>query len=812
LKKLSESEVIVVRDQKKIYIHSDDVIPGDIILLESGNLLVADIRLIQSYEIRVNESILTGESATTTKRTNPLPADTQLADRNNMLYKGTTIVNGSGLGIIVSTGMQTELGKIASSLLTIEQDDTPIQKKLHQLALQITIGVVILSVIIFIIGIFSIGISNWIVLLIFSIGLAVAAVPEGLPAVLTLSLAIGINRLSKKNALIRKLPAIEVLGSSTVICTDKTGTLTRNEQTAHVVWTLDKTYNVTGDGYYNDGNIITDGTCEKEQPITDPVLLKTIEIGVLANEASIEKQGENDPYKIFGDPTEIALLILAEKGQTIDTINAQWSVEYLFPFDSNRKRMSAIVKNLKTGKYMVMVKGAVDVLLDLCDNQFSMGKIEALTSSSKQKIINTSENYSANYAYRILGMAFNKVSDKEAEKLIISQNNELVERNLTFSGFVGMIDPPRAQSRQAVQEALSAGIKVIMITGDHIETAKAIGRSIGLSSSTKPLTGKILDRMTDEELEQIIQTTDIFARVNPSHKLRLVNILKKQGEIVIMTGDGVNDSPALKRADVGVAMGITGTDVSKEASDMILVDDNFANIIEAISEGRTIYSNIKKFIGFLLSANAGEILTVLFAILFGLIVFKTSIIPVLTIQLLYINLLTDVFPALALGMSPSDKDIMLRRPRDPNERLIDKEMLAAIITSGIVYGICSLFGYFWSMGFTLSQDPLSLKTAETMVFVSLVIYQLVHSLSISQDGFIFAKGFFRNYKLFLAVLFSLIMLLIALYVPLMSSFIHTVPLQAKHWLVIVLSALVILIVDEIRKMIFKSVNQKKIHL
>jgi len=808
LRKLSESQVIVVRDHKKIYVDSEDVVPGDILFLEAGNLVVADIRVIQSYEIRVSEGILTGESASITKHTNSLPSDTQLADRRNTLFKGTTIVNGSGLGIVVSTGLLTELGKIASSLLSIEQEDTPIQKKLDQLAKQITIGIGILSVMIFLIGIFSIGLDQWAVLLIFSIGLAVAAVPEGLPAVLTLSLALGINRLAKKNALVRKLPAVEVLGSATVICTDKTGTLTRNEQTVRLIWTLDKKYNVTGNGYFSSGNIVAKGTGEKEESLTNSTLLKNIEIGALANEAAIEKQGENDPYKIFGDPTEVALLILAEKGQTMETIQSEWSVEYLFPFDSDRKRMSVIVKNRKTEKYAIMVKGALDILLDLCTNQFSNNTVNPLDPTVKQTIIQNSENYSASYAYRVLGMAFREITDKEAEKLLLSKKSELVERKLTFTGFVGMIDPPRSQSRPAILKAKAAGIRVIMITGDHVETAKAIGRSISLTTSTTPITGKVLDKMTDNELELIVQTTDIFARVNPHHKLRIINALKKLGEIVTMTGDGVNDSPALKRADIGVAMGITGTDVSKEASDMILVDDNFANIIEAVSEGRTIYSNIKKFIGYLLSANAGELITVLFGIIFGLIFFKTTIIPILTIQLLYINLLTDTFPALALGVSPAEEDIMLRKPRDPKEPLIDKEMLISIVTSGLMYGIGTLFGYFWTMGFTLSTDVETVKAAQTMVFVSLVVYQLLHSLSLCQDDLIFTKGFFKNYKLFLAVLFSIIMLVIALYVPFMSRFAHTTPLDGMQWLIILLTALPILIADEVRKFIFNRIRKK----
>ncbi|MBD3190401.1 MAG: HAD-IC family P-type ATPase [Candidatus Heimdallarchaeota archaeon] len=811
LKKLSESEVIVARDHVKQRINSEQLVPGDIIFLEAGNRITADIRLIQSYEIRTNESILTGESTTVRKRTAVLPEETPLADRNNMLYNGTTTVNGSGMGIVVNTGSSTELGKIATSLQDIEREETPIQKKLDNLAKQLTLVIVILSVIIFLIGLFTIGLNMWTTLLIFAIGLAVAAVPEGLPTVLTLSLALGINRMAKKHALIRKLPAVEVLGSTTVICTDKTGTLTRNEQTVKLVWTIDEKYNVTGNGYYNNGKIVVKKSAEQSEPEANISLQKSIEIGALANEASIEFQGENKPYKIFGDPTEIALLILAEKGSSLDKIKKKSSVEYLFPFDSDRKRMSAIVKNNETGDYQILVKGALDILLDLCNYQFSKNKVHSLSEEQKQKLLTISENYSANYAYRVLGLAFRDISPKEAEKLILSEDYECVETDLTFVGFVGMIDPPREETQLAINSARNAGIQVIMITGDHVETAKAIGRSINLCMETKPITGNQLDKMTDEELEQAVLTTKIFARVSPDHKLRIVNALKKHGEIVTMTGDGVNDSPALKRADIGVAMGIAGTDVAKEASEMILVDDNFSTIIDAISEGRTIYNNIKKFVGYLLSANAGEIFTVLFGVLFGLIFFRTSIIPILTIQLLYINLVTDTFPALALGMTQPEKDVMLRKPRDPNEPIIDNRMIAMILLTGLSYAIGTILVYFWSMDFSLSTDHQAIATAETMVFVSLVIYQLLHSLSVSQNELIFSRRFFNNTKLFGAVGISLVLLIIAVYVPFISDFIDTNPLELRHWGMILATAIPIFLMDEFRKFIFYRDKQNPVH-
>ncbi|MBN1329741.1 MAG: cation-translocating P-type ATPase [Candidatus Heimdallarchaeota archaeon] len=807
LKKYSVGKVIVARDGKKIELEAEKLVSGDIIFLESGDTVAADIRIIQSYELRINESILTGESVPLRKKATILPRDTPLADRTNMLFKGTTIVNGTGVGIVVHTGLTTELGKIATSIIKIEREDTPIQKKLKKLAQQLTIFIVVLSVIIFLIGGFSLGWEQWTYLLVFTIGLAVAAVPESLPAVLTLALAIGITRMAKKKALIRKLPAVEVLGSTTVICTDKTGTLTLNEQTVKLVWLNDVQYNVTGNGYFRDGAIISLPTAQKQDPLSNPDLLKSIEIITLANEASIQKQGQEEPYKIFGDPTEVALLILAEKGQTVDEINKLWSTEYIFPFDSDRKRMSVIAKNKETDKYQIMVKGATDILINLCTNQLKANTIVTLTENDRKEIIASVESLSANYAYRILGIAYRDIDASQAEKFILSENYELVEENLTFVGFVGMIDPPRKETRPAILEAKQAGLDVIMITGDHTETAKAIGKEISLCSADEPITGKLLERMTDEELEQAVQTTHIFARVNPAHKLRIVNALKKNGHIVVMTGDGVNDAPALKRADIGVAMGITGTDVAKEASEMILIDDNFSNIIEAVSEGRTIYNNIKKFIGYLLSANTGEILTVLFGVILGLILTRNIIIPVLAIQLLFINIVTDTFPALALGVSPPEKDVMKRNPRNPAEPLLDKEMIIMIFLSGLLYAIGAMIVYFWSLGFnTTPSTETQKRLAETTVFASLVIYQLLHSLSISQNKLVFSKDIFKHSKMFLALVVSMGLLLVAIYVPFIGKLIKTEPLPAINWLMIIATAIPIFIIDELRKFI---INRRK---
>ncbi|TFG16173.1 MAG: cation-translocating P-type ATPase [Promethearchaeota archaeon] len=812
LRSLSKSEIIVIRNNEKIRIKSEFLVPGDIVLLEAGNLIPADIRLIKSFEINVNEAILTGESLPVRKETEVLTSETPVADRKNMIHKGTTISSGSGRGIVTSTGLETELGKIATSLSEIKREDTPIQKKLKLLAKQLTIFIVILAAIIFIIQIIIIGPEEFTELFIFAIGLAVAAVPEGLPAVMTLSLAIGVTRMARQKALIRKLPAVEVLGSSTVISTDKTGTLTKNEMTVTLVWTLNYQYNVSGTGYTNVGNIVKASTGKEIEPDYSPELESLIEIGTLANEASIEYQGEGKPFKTFGDPTEIALLILTEKSTVIDMIKNKWDVEYLFPFDSSRKRMSVIVKNQESDNYQIMVKGALDILLDLCNYYLENGKKNVLTPEKKQKIIEVSERFSASFAYRILGFAMRDITNDKAKELLREKNSKLVENDLTFVGFVGMIDPPRETSRPAVMKAKEAGMRVIMITGDHMETAKAIGRDIGICGASQPISGSMLEKMSDKELEEAIKEVEIFARVDPSHKLRIINALKKHDEIVIMTGDGVNDAPALKRADIGVAMGITGTDVAKEASDMILVDDNFANIIEAVSEGRKIYDNIKKFITYLLSANAGEVITVLALVILGIVLFNHIFLPILAIQLLYINLVTDTFPALALGVNPPEKGIMKRRPRDPNEPLLTRNLMVFILSFGILNAIAAIFLFLWSIDFNPNIDIFTadLTRQRTIIFAALVVYQSIQCLGISQKVTILSKKTLQNKTLIGAIFLGILLLLFSIYTPFMQTIIRTYPLELLDWLMILISSIPVIAFQEIYEKISVKAEDERL--
>ncbi len=799
LKQYTMSEIIVTRDKKKKREKAVNLVPGDIVFIETGDQVPADIRIIQSYEIRTNESILTGESTTVKKRNEILPENTSLADRTNMLFKGTAVVNGTGVGLVVATAMDTELGKIAFSLKEIKTDDTPIKKKLANLAKNITYIIISLSVIILILGLFLMKDTTIAEIFIFAIGLAVAAVPEGLPAVLTLSLALGVTRMARKKALIRKLPAVEVLGSTTTICTDKTGTLTRNQMTVKALWTTKHRYEVTGSGYLNNGDILESDSLTPVTAAENETLKRALEICNFANESSIEEQGPMQPYKTFGDPTEIALLILVEKGKNGSNLRQQWSKEYVFPFDSNRKRMSTIIKNKETGKYIVVVKGALDILLELCDKKYEEGKEKSLKKDEKERIQTVSDNYSSKFAYRVLGLAFKDIDEETAKKLILSEDNEKVEKELTFVGFSAMIDPARDETRPAIEKAYLAGINVKMITGDHMTTAEAIAREINLQSEVETISGNRLDHMSEEELDSVIDNTNIFARVSPQHKLSIVNSLKRKGEIVVMTGDGVNDAPALKRADIGVAMGITGTDVSKEASDMVLVDDNFANIIDAIEEGRIIYDNMKRFITYLLSANAGEILTVIFAMILGMIFHQTAYIPILAIQLLFINLLTDTFPAIALGVTPPEGEIMLRAPRDPDEPLLDKEVILTIFLTGFIYAIGTMILFFWA----LDRYDTDTKIAETMVFTALVFYQLFHSLSVSKNGTIFNKKIFEHKSLFLAIFVGATLQLMAIYMPGINTILHTAQLEWVHWKMILLTLIPIAIIGELKKLLIK---------
>jgi len=627
LKKMASLKAVVIRDGKEQKIDAKELVPGDIIVLETGEKIPADARLIKIVNLEAQEAALTGESLPEAKEEKIFEETTGVADRRNMVFSGTIITRGRGLAIVTETGMTSEIGKIAGMIQSEKPKPTPLQIKLKKLGEVLGLGAIIISALVFFIGVAT-G-QPVTEMFITAISLAVAAIPEGLPAVVTIALAIGIQKMIKKNALIRKLPSVETLGSTTVICTDKTGTLTHNEMTVRKIFTNNQVISVTGRGYSTSGTFSI-----KEQKIDPKQLNLLLTIGALSNDAKLT--GE----KIIGDPTEGSLIVSAAKAGIIkDELETKYPRLAELEFTSERKRMST--HHNIANKKVIYTKGAPDVVIELCDRIYINGKIERLTPQQKKKILAANELF-AKHALRVLGFAY-----KESEIL--------EETNMVFVGLQGMIDPPRLEVKEAIKKCNSAGMKVVMITGDYKATAEAIGRELGLTG--KAIDGQQLEQI--HNLEEHIEEISIFARIDPKHKVRIVEALKTRGHIVAMTGDGVNDAPALKKADIGIAMGITGTDVAKEASDMILTDDNFASIVNAVEEGRGIYDNIKKFVRYLISSNIGEILTLFIGLMIGLPL------PITALQILWINLVTDGLPALALGVDPKEPDIMERPPRNP---------------------------------------------------------------------------------------------------------------------------------------------------
>lgn len=729
LKKMAVLKCTVMRGNEEMIIDAKDVVPGDILILEEGVKIAADARLIESFSISTQEAALTGESTPITKKTEPLPTETQLADRKNMIYSGTLVSRGRGIAIAVSTGMSTEFGKIATMLEEIEPEPTPLQKKLKSLGKVLGIITIAITFIVFIAGILR-GIKP-IEMFITSIALAVAAIPEGLPAVVTVSLAIGVQRMVKRNALIRKLPSVETLGSTTVICSDKTGTLTLDEMTVKKIYVDNKTVDVytsalNGDNFFS------------EKPRDLNLLLS---MGVLSNNATIHENGS------VGDTTEIALLNCGLKaGMKKNKLLDEFERIGEIPFSSESKCMITIHKT-RSGEVSYM-KGAPDVILKKCNRILSNGRIKKLYPQDKEDIIDANDSL-AKKALRVLGFAYKETG-----------NNSELENEFVFVGLQGMIDPPREEAKEAIVKCKQAGIKVVMITGDHKLTAMAIAKELGIAG--KAITGEELDKI--EDLSSKVEDIAIYARVNPSHKLKIIDALKKKGHIVAMTGDGVNDAPALKEADIGISMGIKGTDVAKESSHMILTDDNFTSIVNAIEEGRSIYDNIKKFVAYLLSCNLGEVLVIFIASLLG------WPLPLIAIQLLWINLVTDGLPALALGVDPATKDIMKRKPRNPKEHILSKNMVSKIIITSlmVLMGTLFLFNHYL---------PKGLELAQTVAFTALVFIEMAMVFIVRYS---YHQGFFSNTKLLFAIISSLALQVVILYTPL-GTFFNAVPLGLMEW-------------------------------
>jgi Ca2+-transporting ATPase len=849
LKKLAAPEARVLRDGHNVSVSSHDLVPGDIVFLEAGNHVPADMRLLEAVNLQVDEAALTGESQAAQKNAAmKLEKNIPLGDRKNTAFMGTTVTYGRGRGVVIGTGMRSQLGLIARMLEGVDQEETPLQKRLDQLGK--TLGVAALAVcgLVFIVAVLrgtdltiltapgggllaylSAAKKQVVDMFMLAVGLAIAAVPEGLPAVVTITLALGMREMIHRHALIRRLSSVETLGSATVICSDKTGTLTQNEMTVTRVWVDGQFVNVTGSGYSRDGEFqVGSKTIDRSKY---PGIGTALWLGALNNDAKLEAvEGDDLSYRIVGDPTEGALLIAAAKAGAyhVDLHEAYPRLDEV-PFDSERKRMvtihdiwkpnpkdvSPFKDNTLTGWDVIAVKGAPDLILDLCTYYQTVDdKTSQMSETIRQRILDANDAMTQD-ALRVLGLAYRVVRQApKAESVAVDE----LEKDLVFVGLVGMIDPPRDEVKPALKNAARAGIRTIMITGDYPNTAQAVAREIGLlRPGHKILTGADLDRMSDDLLATEIEQVDVFARVSPEHKMRIVDALQANDEVVAMTGDGVNDAPAIKRANIGVAMGITGTDVAKETADMVLTDDNYASIVSAVEQGRTIYNNIRKFVFFLLSSNVAEIMIIFLATLAGL----PS--PLTVIQLLWLNLITDGAPALALAMEKGDPDIMSQPPRPKNEPIINKSMRLGIVIQTIaqtgVVLTAFILGLLWelnSLGLGIPQgsNPLAfllnfdwhtvnlenIRTAETMAFMTLSLCELFRAYTVrSEKASLFRIGFFSNKWMQYAVGVSITLLMLVCTVPFLQKIFNTHFMSLQEWILVLCLAVVPAISEEITK-------------
>ena len=768
LKKMVAPEATVIRDGRTHTVRARELVPGDVVILETGNYVPADVRLIDSINLSVEEASLTGESVPTKKSAGvQLPEDASLGDRHNMAFMSTMITYGRGRGVVVATGMQTEIGLIAEMIQAVEEEPTPLQVKLDQLGRWLGIGALALCALVFLVGILrGIGILE---MFMTAVSLAIAAVPEGLPAVVTICLALGTQRMIARNALLRRLPAVETLGSATTICSDKTGTLTQNEMTVVQIWADNSLLSVSGEGYHPAGDFV-DGS-RVIDPRSYPGIDLLLKGMTLCNDARLELAGGHERadagYRMIGDPTEGALVVAAAKAGYWHKDLARSDPRLAeVPFDSDRKRMTTIHPAGDRKPHIAYVKGAPDIILDICHRIYEDGVERDLTQFDRDRISEINASLASN-ALRVLALAYRSFDT-------LPENPSAdIEQALTFVGLMGMIDPARPEVRDAIAVSRHAGIRPVMITGDYQNTAVAIAKELDLlRRGGRVLSGADLNQLSDDEFIDVVEDVDVYARVSPQHKVRIVETLRNKGHIVAMTGDGVNDAPALKRSDIGVAMGITGTDVSKETADMVLTDDNFASIVSAIEEGRIIYANIRKFVFYLLSCNVGEILVIFLATLVGLPL------PLTAIQLLVLNLLTDGAPALALGVEKGDPDTMERPPRPVNEPVINREMVVGIIVQSLAITGATLGAFL----FGLKSFPDNLAGAQTMAFATLSLSELFRAYTARSEHYsLWAIGPFSNKYMQYAVLASLVILLAIIYVPALDPIFDTVPLGWEHW-------------------------------
>lgn len=781
LKKLTALEAIVIREGKSKKIPSIQLVPGDVVVLEQGAKIPADLRMIEEIELKIDESALTGESVSVSKCVEGVKCKA-LAEMASMAFMGTVVTYGRGRGVVVETGMRTQMGKIAKMVEEAEEQETPLQKRLGDFAKKLGIIVVVISIAVIIIGILR-G-NPFMEMIEAGIALAVAAVPEGLPAIVVVTLTIGLRKLAKHKALVKTLPAVEALGSTSVICADKTGTLTKNEMTIRKIWYKDRLIEVTGKGFEPAGDFLFDE--EKIDPKKDKTLSLLLKTGALCNNSELEKD-KNQAWEIIGDPTEGALVVVSAKaGMEREALEKQNPRLHEFPFASERKMMSTI--NKTEGKNILYVKGAPEIILKLSKKIYENGRVRTLTGAERKMILERNQNLTKE-ALRVLAFAYREVKT--------SKFDDKLENDLIFIGLAGMIDPPRPDVKENILLCKKAGIKTVMITGDHKNTAVAIAREIDMfQEGDRALTGEELDSMSDDELVKIVENVSVYARVNPEHKVRIVSAFKKKGHIIAMSGDGVNDAPALKNADIGVAMGIKGTDVAKEASDMILADDDFSNIVRAVEGGRHIYDNIKKFIYYLLSSNIGEVLVVLIAMVMFLDPSGNPIIPLLAVHLLWINLVTDGPPAMALGLDPPSPDVMNRPPRDPNEKILTRGAIRFLILIGIIMTIGTLFTFY--LGLETSVDK-----ARTMAFTTLVIFEMFNVINCRSLKYTINKiGIFSNRKLIYAIIAAVLLQLMVIYVPFIQAAFKVVALGLYDWLIIIAISSTVLIITQLKIKLF----------
>ena len=765
IKKLASPFVRVLRDGKKLSVPTRELLTGDIVLIEAGDKIPADLRLLESSNLEIDEASLTGESVPIAKDPGAMPGgEIPLAEVANMAFMGTGVTRGRGKAVVVATGMDTVMGEIARMMKSEKEELTPLQVKLGQLGKYLIIICLLVCTLVTFMGIYR-G-EQVLTMFLAGISLAVAAIPEGLPAIVTIVLALGVQRMARRNAIIRRLPAVETLGCTTVICSDKTGTLTQNKMTVKRMATLDHTIMVEGEGYDPTGRFMLGR--QSINPGEDKAGRLLLEVAANCNNSSLEKQ--RGGYQISGDPTEGALLVLAAKAG----FNPVYARRYEIPFDSERKLMSVVID--KQGQPVLLAKGALEEIIARCSSVMERGKVVGFTTRHRHYLNQLQEEW-ANQALRVLAFACKKISGRE----LAAPNEKELEKDLVLVGICGMIDPPRTGVRDSVLVSRQAGILPLMITGDHPVTARAIAAEIGIASEEQVIAGPEIDRMNDEELYRGAIKKRVFARVSPQHKNRIVKVLKKQGHVVAMTGDGVNDAPALKAADIGVAMGITGTEVSREASAMILADDNFSTIVNAVYEGRAIYDNIRKFIRYLLGCNIGEVLVMFMASLLGMPL------PLLPIQILWINLVTDGLPAMALGLEPPEPGIMQRKPRPRDEDIFARGLGKIILGRGIYIAVVTLLAFTVGMTVSRMQGVQDLSLARTMALTTLVLAQLFYVFECRSEKFSpFELGFFTNHFLVGAVLCSVVMQLLTVYWPVLQNIFKTVPLDGWQWLLILL--------------------------